>query len=220
MGRENLLFISVYVIGIYFLFLKNDNRYTIKASYLKLGKRKIKQAISDKSFEKISNKFWKQYAYINKERYEKDIYNSLLIMKNLAIVQEELPMSRDYIIEQLMKNSNILKPAFAELLLFNRNGKVVDFQTILLKKAPLISIRRLSFILDSVDRINPVELLEYIISLEEIMAEEMHTISLKRAERNSLITTTIATITIFVLLLNFTIVVVFMDSIKLMESVF
>ncbi len=210
----------IYILGIYYTFLKDDNKLKIKVSYLKIGKRKIKQVFSEKSLQKITDQFWEQYAYINRERYEKEIYNSLLILKNLAIVQQNIPMSRDFIVEQLMKNTKLLRQNYADLLLYDRSGKNIQFKSLLLKKAPLNSVRRFSLILECIDKVNPVELLEQITALEEIMAEEKQTYSIKRAERNSIITTTIATISVFVLLLNFTIVVVFMDSIKIMESVF
>ena len=82
---------------------------------------------------------------------ERELFNSCIVLKNLAMVHQDMPMSGDFILEQLMECSKSLKNVYAD---------------------------------------------------------------------KSLITTMAATATIFAMLLNFTIVVVFMDALKMVEQIF
>ena len=57
-------------------------------------------------------------------------------------------------------------------------------------------------------------------AFEETFSSERMTRGMRRAERKSLITTVVAAAAAFAVLLNFTVVVVFMDTLSMLGQVF
>lgn len=172
--------------------------------------------ISDKSKRNIMAK-WK---LLHSDRAEKEIFNCCIVLKNLAIVHREMPMSADFILEQLMESSKILRNTFADMLSAYRNGRGEEAFSILYARVPIKEAKTFASILNKLDQINPAELIAHMTAFEETFASQRMTKGMKRAERKSLLTTMMATASIFAILLNFTIVVVFMDTLNLLGQVF
>lgn len=172
--------------------------------------------ISDKSKRNIMAK-WK---LLHSDKAEKEIFNCCIVLKNLAIVHREMPMSADFILEQLMESSKILRNTFADMLSAYRNGRGEEAFSILYARMPIKEAKTFASILNKLDQINPAELIAHMTAFEETFASQRMTKGMKRAERKSLLTTMMATASIFAILLNFTIVVVFMDTLNLLGQVF
>ena len=178
--------------------------------------RHLIPVISDKSRKNIARK-WK---LLHSDRAEKEIFNCCIVLKNLAIVHRELPMSADFILEQLMESSKILRNTFVDMLSAYRNGRGEEAFSILYARVPIKEAKTFASILNKLDQINPAELIAHMTAFEETFASQRMTKGMKRAERKSLLTTMMATASIFAILLNFTIVVVFMDTLNLLGQVF
>ena len=150
----------------------------------------------------------------------REIWNSCTVLKNLAIVHRGQPMSCDFILEQLMTCSRPLSNVYADILSAYRNGRGENAFDLLYEQVPVKAARYFSFILSRIDRIDPGELISHMIAFEETFAAERRTRGMRRAERRSLITTMAATATVFAVLLNFTVVVVLMDAMRLLGQAF
>lgn len=187
-----------------------------KARRLTAGAGKLLPEVSEKSRRKLMV----HLRLLNSDRMEKEIFNSCIVLKNLAIVHRDLPMSADFILEQLMDSSRALHNIYADILSAYRNGKGEDSFAIFYEKIPLKSAKNFSFVLAKIDRINPAELITHMTAFEETFAAERMTRGMNRAERRSIITTMAATAAIFAILLNFVIVVVFMDTLRMLGQVF
>lgn len=57
------------------------------------------------------------------KKFDNEIYGSCIILKNLSIVQQEKPLSADYMFEQLARNSKELKPIYATMISMYRTGQ-------------------------------------------------------------------------------------------------
>jgi len=153
----------------------------------------------------------KQYL-LQKESMERELFHSCMILKNLAIVHQSLPMSTDFLLEQLMESSQMLRPVYADILTDYRNGRHQEAFSRLHQKIPVPSAQKLARILRRLDDLQPAELVGQMNAFEETFAAERKTKAMARAQRKSLITTLASTATIFVVLLNFVVVVVFLDT--------
>lgn len=154
------------------------------------------------------------------DRAERELFNSCIVLKNLALIHRDLPMSTDFILEQLMESSKSLKTVYADILSAYRLGQGEEAFRILPARIPLTSAKNFSALLAGIDKINPAELTIQMNAFEQILTAERMTKGMNRAERKSLITTLAATATIFAVLLNFTVVVVFMDTLKALSQIF
>ena len=160
------------------------------------------------------------WRLLNGERMERELFNSCIVLKNLAMVHQDMPMSGDFILEQLMECSKALKNVYADILSAYRLGQGEDAFQLLTERVPIKAAANFAAILSKVDQINPVELKLHMTAFEETLTGERMTKGLSRTEKKSLLITMAATATIFAILLNFTIVVVFMDTLKMVEEVF
>lgn len=155
-----------------------------------------------------------------KSKYDEELFNSCITLKNLAIVQADKPMSADYVYEQLMSNSKVLRPIYSTMLTLYRKGDEEKAFRVLTDNINTKQARNFSLILSKLDQINPVELIEQVILFQDAMSETRVTNNMKRTDISSIITTLLSTTTIFALLLNFTVIVVFMDSMSLIKNMF
>ncbi|MEF9921719.1 MAG: hypothetical protein RR313_07040 [Anaerovoracaceae bacterium] len=213
------------VAGIYLLFFSGKNGNRIRGSFLGVSRGITEIALgrvgcSIKGGKNQKGFFRKQIIAIRKSKYEKEVWSSCLTLKNLALVQKEIPMSSDFILEQLMENSIVIKPVYAKILTSYRGGATAEAFEIFYDEIPTRSAKLFGAILLKLDQINPAELVEQMVAFQEAMASERVTQGMKKAEKNSIIITMFATATIFALLLNFAIVVVFMDTMSMLGQVF
>ena len=171
----------------------------------------------DNAFKLIKTK---AISRINSDRIEKELLNSCLMGKNLAIIYAGKPMSADYIIEELMRSSKLLKPVYAEILSEYRKGRDKEAFEILYSRVPVKAAKSFSMILSKIDMINPAELSEYMDSFEEMLADQRLTKGIQNAEKQSLIVNITVTLSIFALLMNFTVTVIFSKAQLLLADIF
>ena len=156
----------------------------------------------------------------NKSELDKDLFKSSIILKNLALVRKDTPFSADYMYEKLVENSGLLKPIYSQMMTLYRNKRDVEAFKII----PLIvgtkASKSFAIILSKLEILNPAETESLMDLFQKSMMESRMTSAIKRVQRNSMILTIMATATIFALLLNFVVVVVFMSTLEMLNSVF
>lgn len=170
--------------------------------------------------EKSKQRLLTRLRLLNSDKMEREILNSCIVLKNLAVVHRQMPMSADFMLEQLMQSSRTLRNVYADILSAYRNGKGEEAFDIFYERIPIKQARNFSFVLSKIDKINPAELSAQMTAFEETFAGERMTKGLDRAEKKSVITTIAATSAIFAVLLNFAGVVVFMDTLQTLRQIF
>lgn len=170
--------------------------------------------------EKTRRKILMRLRILNSDRLEKEIFNSCIVLKNLAIVHKDMPMSADFILEQLMESSRPLRNIYADILSAYRNGKGEEAFSVFYERIPVRAAKNFSYVLSKIDRINPAELITHMTAFEETFASERMTKGMNRAERKSIITTMAGTAAVFAILVNFVLVVVFMDAMRMLTQAF
>lgn len=151
---------------------------------------------------------------------ESELYDSCILLKNLALVYRQMPLSADMILELLMENSWKLKPVYREVLNLYRNGKRQEAFSFFASAVGTKSGRSFSAILAKLDQINPAELLEQMKVFQNMMAEKRMTQAVRKAQKNSWLTTIWSTATLFALMINFVIVTVLLDTLQVLKNVF
>lgn len=189
---------------------------SFKARRLAGYTKKLLPEVSEKGRKKVLT----QWRNIGRDRLEREIFNSCIVLKNLAIVHRDMPMSADFILEQLMESSRALRNIYADILSAYRNGRGEASFQVLYQRIPIKAAKNFAFLLAKIERINPAELVVHMTAFEETFSSERMTRGMRRAERKSLITTVVAAAAAFAVLLNFTVVVVFMDTLSMLGQVF
>ena len=189
---------------------------SFKARRLAGYTKKLLPEVSEKGRKKVLT----QWRNIGRDRLEREIFNSCIVLKNLAIVHRDMPMSADFILEQLMESSRALRNIYADILSAYRNGRGEASFQVLYQRIPIKAAKNFAFLLAKIERINPAELVVHMTAFEETFSSERMTRGMRRAERKSLITPVVAAAAAFAVLLNFTVVVVFMDTLSMLGQVF
>lgn len=190
----------------------------IKISML-LGFRRIERIRTAVPRGQISARLRSRMDALRRDAMEQELFGSCIMLKNMAIVQRDLPMSADHILEQLLANSCGLRNVYSEILFRWRGGQGTGAFDVLGERIGTKAARNFAFILSRMDHINPGELVIAMESFEEDFAGYRMTRAMKRASRKSLITTMAATASIFAILMNFSIVVVFMDMLSMLGDI-
>ena len=151
---------------------------------------------------------------------ERELFSSSVTLKNLSIVRRDAPISADYIYERLVENSGYLKPVYSRMLTLYRMGNDTEAFEIVAKTVGTKSGKNFANILSKLDKLNPAQLVEQMEMFQESLTESAMTAAMKRAQRNSLIITSCAAASVFALLVNFTVVVVFMKTVNILNQIF
>ncbi len=166
-------------------------------------------SIRDKLYGKLIS-VGKQIGLVNDS--EKDLYQCAILLKNLAIVRKDHPVSLDYILEELAKDSGTLKPVFQETLSIYRGGRYEEAFKFFGDSVKSRYGKNFGAILSKLDKINPYEFISQIDVYIGIIREVRTTEAMRQAERRSLIVTAFATASVFTVMINFCVVVVFLDT--------
>ena len=156
----------------------------------------------------------------SKSQIDKELYNSSVILKNLALVQKQMPFSADYMYERIMENSVLLKPIYSQMLATYRGMDSNEAFKVLPLGVGTKTSKNFAIILSKLEKLNPAELEKQMDIFQKSMMESRMTYAIKRVQRTSLVLTGLATITVFALLLNFVVVVVFLNTIDTLNQLF
>ena len=151
---------------------------------------------------------------------EEELYKSCVLLKNVVIATQQTRLSADSIYERLMDGSRGLKSMYGRMLSLYRSGRDEEAFRVPAEVIGTREARNFGLILSKLGKIDPVELREQMDIFMKGLTDRRVTSAMKQAQRNSVIITALASVSVFALLVNFTVVVVFMSSVELMSSVF
>ena len=106
------------------------------------------------------------------------------------------------------------------MLSLYRAGKDRDAFRLVAERCPTRARRNFSLVLEKVGTIRPDELVDQMEVFQEMIRQQKMTEDIRRVQRNSLITTVMATAAVFLLVIDFAVVVVFMHTMTILEFVF
>lgn len=156
----------------------------------------------------------------NKTRIDKELFNSSIILKNLSLITQQSPFSADYMYEKLMENSTFLKPVYRQMLTVYRSRESQNAFKVLPLTLNTKTSKNFAIILSKLERISPVELAKQMDVFQKNMMDQRMTYAIKRVQKSSMVLTVLSTITVFAILLNFVVVVVFLDTIQALNQLF
>ena len=201
------MIVGVYMTGMFLAYVE------------KIEKRLSGQKIKDFA-EKGSNELSKWIVKNKREIPDRELFRSSIILKNLSLVRRESPFSADYIYEKLMENSGYLRPMYAEMLSLYRSGRDDEASRVPVVFVGTKAAKNFALILSKLDKLNPDELVQQMSIFQDSMIEKQVTYAVKRVQRNSIIISALSATSVFALLINFVVVVVFMDSLSMISSMF
>ncbi|HKK96465.1 MAG TPA: hypothetical protein VJ916_09170 [Anaerovoracaceae bacterium] len=156
---------------------------------------------------------------ISKSKLNKDLISSSICLKNLSILMNEEAMTTDYVLEVLIDNAKELKPYFVKCLMMYRLGNRDQAFNYLNTAITNKEMEEFVGLLKKLDETNGYKLVKQIDSFNHCLIEERSTYKRKIGDRYNLIYTTLITINIFALIINFAIVVVFMDALNMLNMI-
>ena len=156
----------------------------------------------------------------NKTRIDKELFNSSIILKNLSLITQQSPFSADYMYEKLMENSTFLKPVYRQMLTVYRSRESQNAFKVLPLTLNTKTSKNFAIILSKLERMSPVELTKQMDVFQKNMMDQRMTYAIKRVQKSSMVLTVLSTITVFAILLNFVVVVVFLDTIQALNQLF
>lgn len=158
-------------------------------------------------------------AASKRKRMDRGLYSSCVVLKNLAIVWQSAPLSGDKMLEKLAGCAvPVLRPVYHTMLSMYRTGKSKEAFTYFGNAIGTPTGRVFAGLLSKLDQINPAELREQADALIDAISEKRVTEGFVQAQTNGAITMTLATITITIAMLDFLVVVVYMDLIQMLST--
>lgn len=146
------------------------------------------------------------------EKYDDEIYSACVLLKNMAVAQKDHPWGADFIFTQLLDSTKLLKPMIADMLLTYRLGNADEAFRQLAERIGTQRGREFVQILSKIDSLNPIENVEQLTIFQDNLQEQKLTEELKKAESRSNIVYATTTVTVLVLIVNFAMIVIFMDA--------
>ena len=176
-------------------------------------------------YNNIHNKLYGKLISVGKqiglvEDADRDLYHSAVLLKNMAIVRKEHPVSLDYMLEELSKGSGKLRPVFLKTLSILRSGRQDEAALYFSESVRSPRAKDFSLILFKMDKMDPYELVSQLSIFIEILRETRVTKAMKQAERRSLIITAFAAASVLCALVNFCVCVVFLDTLSGLKYIF
>lgn len=156
-----------------------------------------------------------------KDKYHKDLIFSLVVLKNLVLCGKANPLSGDMILEELSKSvdNSVSRILGTALKTYRKNGdkKAFDLITDRINDKNGESFKQ---IIIKLDAINPMEIISSIEALQWALGRERITWALGQGSNKSNFLTLISTVSMFSVIINFAVVVIFMDTINLLTGLF
>ncbi len=205
-------------IGFVIYFTINDN-----LTYMKIGVL-IVIYIFMQPVKKIFNYqtlYGKLYSYrknMHKRKIDIDLFYCMTRLKNLCCSQKENSVSSSYLIEMLVRDSGCTHLAFSKLLFIWRLGRKQEACEMFAEQLNTKMAYEFSKIILKLDELSPKDMVERIEIYQNHIREEKMTQDIRRQEVISYILYMPIMASAFCILLNFLIVVVVMDTMRMLQS--
>lgn len=155
------------------------------------------------------------HDYKNKLNIE--LYRCILQLKNIAITRKDISFSSDFLLEQLSKFTKRTKPIFNRMIALWSIGKKEEACNYFASVIDTKEAEQLSNLFRKLDNLFPNELYNQIVLLQEAMKKERETSKLVANENKSNLIYFIVIATSVVVLINFVIVVYYLETLHQMQ---
>ncbi len=148
-----------------------------------------------------------------------EIYRALNQLKNIAIAKRHNPPGADFILEQIRKFTKRSRPIFNRMMALWSMGKKEQACAYLEQAINTKEAIELANLLIKLDDLNPIELKNQLILLQENIKKERETARLKRNENKSNVVYLFVIASSIVVMVNFIVVVYFIETIHQLKFI-
>ena len=160
------------------------------------------------------------FTSAKRKRMDRDLYAVCVVLKNISRATRYSPLSADRMLEKLAKcASKDLKPVILTSLSLYRTAREKEAFEYFARTIGTPAARSVAGLLSKLDSINPALLTEQTEALIESMNESRITAGYRQAQKNGLITIALATFSVMIAMLDFLVVVVYMDLMTMLAEV-
>lgn len=151
------------------------------------------------------------------KKMDREIFESITFLRNLASLEKGRSSSTDFIIEQLSEYNGLLQPIFIKMLNLLRINRPKEAAALFAQKAGTPAGRDFAGLLIQWDRLEPGELLETLLSYEKSMKAVRLTDQRRRDEIISDLIYFPVVLNILVIFINFIYVAYFLDQKEMLQ---
>ena len=156
-------------------------------------------------------------AAYREKKMDREIFESITFLRNLASIEKGRSCSTDYVIEQLSEHNGLLQPVFIKMLNLLRVNKPKEAAALFSQKVGTTAGRDFAGLLIQWDRLEPGELLETLLSYEKSMKAVRLTDQKRRDEVVSDLIYFPVVVNILVIFINFIYVAYFLDQKEMLQ---
>jgi len=167
----------------------------------------------DSLFE-ILFRFIRRYR---ERKMDREIFESITFLRNLASIEKGRSSSTDYIIEKLSEHNGLLQPIFIKMLNLLRINQPKEAAALFSQKVGTPASRDFAGLLIQWDRLEPGELLETLLSYEKSMKAVRLTDQKRKDEIISDLIYFPVVVNILVIFINFIYVAYFIDQQEMLK---
>lgn len=150
-------------------------------------------------------------------KMDREIFESITFLRNMASIEKRKSSSTDYIIEQLSEHNGLLQPIYIKMLNLLRVNKQKEAAVLFAQKTGTTAGRDFAGLLIQWDRLEPEELLETLLSYEKSMKAVRLTEQKRRDEIISDLIYFPVVVNILVIFINFIYVAYFLDQKEMLQ---
>ena len=150
---------------------------------------------------------------------DREIFEALTFLRNLASIEKGRTSSTDSIIEKLSEHNGLLQPLFIRMLNLLRINQAKEAAAFFSKKVGTPASRDFAGLLIQWDRLEPRELLETLLSYEKSMKAVRLTDQKRKDEIISDLIYFPVVINILVIFINFIYVAYFLDQREMLQII-
>lgn len=194
-------FSAIQILTTIILFLVTTPRKNI------LGKKTPFQMIIDVS---LNNK---------RTKYNQELYMSISQLKTTFLIKKDKPPSSDFILEQVRKYTRETREIFNQMMNLWMIGQKELAVQYFENEIGTKEAQKLGQVFLKLDDLNPIEMKQQLEAYQEIYRTEKETKKLKENENKSNMLFMFVVATCFIVLMNFLVVVFFIDFVKDMQNI-
>lgn len=160
---------------------------------------------------------FRQIRTYREKKMDREIFESITFLRNLASIEKGRSSSSDYIIEKLSEHNGLLQPIFIRMLNLLRVNQPKEATALFSQKVGTPAGRDFAGLLIQWDRLEPGELLETLLSYEKSMKAVRLTDQKRRDEIISDLIYFPVVVNILVIFINFIYVAYFLDQKEMLQ---
>jgi hypothetical protein len=211
--------------GIYLVKQNNVWSWSLKRrAYLRNGAaesilryRRWETVLENRKKDSLLEAVFRWIAAYREKKMDREIFESITFLRNLASIEKGKSSSTDYIIEQLSEHNGLLQPIFIRMLNLLRVNQTKEAAALFSQKVGTPAGRDFAGLLIQWDRLEPGELLETLLSYEKSMKAVRLTDQKRRDEIISDLIYFPVVVNILVIFINFIYVVYFLDQKEMLQ---